>query len=111
MAEDSPVEELAGEVFEVEDLIEYQPGAIVSRTLIDKGTGTVTVFAFDEDERLSEHTAHHDALLQVLDGSVSVSVADDEYHLDAGESLVLPADIPHGVEARSRFKMLLTMID
>ncbi len=111
MADGSPVEDLAGQVFEVEDLIEYQPGAIVSRTVIDKEAGTLTVFAFDEDERLSEHTAHHDALLQVLDGSVSISVADEEYDLDAGESLVLPADIPHGVEARSRFKMLLTMID
>ena len=110
MATDSPVDELAGDVFDVEALLAYQTGAIVSRTLIDKESGTVTVFAFDEDERLSEHTAPHDALLEVLDGRAAVTVAGEEYELDAGESVVLPADEPHAVDAVDRFKMLLSMI-
>ena len=111
MTTDSPVDELAGEVFDVENLLDYQTGAVVSRTLVDREAGSVTVFSFDEGERLSEHTAPHDALLQALDGTAAVTVAGEEYELHAGESLVLPADEPHAVEAVERFKMLLTMMN
>jgi quercetin dioxygenase-like cupin family protein len=110
MADRSQPRDLVGDVFEVGDLIEYQSGAIVSRTLIDDESGTVTVFAFDEGERLSEHTAPHDAILQVIDGTAVVTVDGTDHEVDAGETIVLPADSPHAVAAAARFKMVLTMI-
>jgi quercetin dioxygenase-like cupin family protein len=99
-----------GAAFDVQDLVDYQSGAIVSQTLVDDDAVTITVFAFDDAERLSEHTAPHDALLQVVDGTALVTIADEEYEVPAGESIVLPANEPHAVEAVSAFKMLLTMI-
>lgn len=102
--------ELAGSAFDVGELVDYQPGAIVSRALVDDESVTVTVFAFDEGERLSEHTAPHDALLHVVDGTALVTVDDEDHEVTAGEALVLPADSPHAVDAVSAFKMLLTMI-
>jgi quercetin dioxygenase-like cupin family protein len=110
MSERNSLDELAGEAFELEDLIDYQSGAIVSRTLVDETDVTVTVFAFDDTERLSEHTAPHDAILQVLDGTATVTVHDEEYDVDDGETIVLPANEPHAVAADSQFKMFLTMI-
>ncbi len=94
----------------MEELIEYQKGAIVSRTLVDKDTGTLTVFAFDEGQSLSEHTAPFHAFIQVLDGASLVTIDGKHYKLKKGESIIMPADIPHAVEAPARFKMLLTMI-
>lgn len=102
--------ELAGDTFELASLVDYQPGAVVSRTLADTGDVTATVFAFDDGERLSEHTAPHDAILQVVDGTAVVTVDGDEHEVDAGETLVLPADEPHAVDAAGQFKMFLTMI-
>lgn len=102
--------ELAGTVFDIQDLIEYQTGAIVSQTLVDDEAVTVTVFAFDDGERLSEHTAPHDAILQVVDGTARITIEDDEYEVQDEESIVLPANKPHAVGAISEFKMLLTMI-
>lgn len=104
------LDELAGRVFQLEQLIGYQDGAIVSRTLVDRETMTLTAFALDEGQRISEHSAPHDALLQVLDGTAQVSVGDDEYELQEGEAVVFPANVPHAVDAPSRFKMLLTMV-
>ncbi|MFW5907910.1 MAG: cupin domain-containing protein [Candidatus Natronoplasma sp.] len=104
------LEEITGEVFELEDLIDYQKGAVVSRTLVDKEDLTLTVFAFDENQTLSEHTAPHDALLQVLDGEGRVIIKGEEYELEEGETIVMPADVPHAVEAVSKFKMFLTMV-
>jgi quercetin dioxygenase-like cupin family protein len=101
---------LTGEPFELADLIDYQEGAIVSRALVDDESVTVTVFAFDETERLSEHTAPHDAILQVVDGTALVTIDGEEYEVDDGETLVLPAEEPHAVEAVTQFKMFLTMI-
>jgi quercetin dioxygenase-like cupin family protein len=101
---------LTGETFELTDLLDYQEGAIVSRALVDDESVTVTVFAFDERERLSEHTAPHDAILQVVDGTALVTIDGEEYEVDDGETLVLPAEKPHAVEALSQFKMFLTMI-
>lgn len=104
------LDELEGDVFELAGLLDYQEGSIVSRTLVDKETATLTMFALDEGQSISEHSAPHDAILQVLDGTAAVSIGDDEFELDAGEAIVFPSDVPHAVDAPSRFKMLLTMI-
>lgn len=92
------------------DMVSYQDGAVVSRTLIDRKTGTVTLFAFGEGQGLSEHTAPFDALVQVLDGEAEITIAGNPHHLDAGEIIVLPAGVPHALKAARRFKMMLTMI-
>lgn len=98
------------QVLKMADLIQYQNGAVVSRTLIKKPTGTVTVFAFDKGEGLSEHTAPFDALIFVLEGEVEITISETPYRLHAGEMLCLPAQEPHAVRAVERFKMVLTMI-
>lgn len=110
MSDREQLHELVGDVFELTDLIDYQSGAIVSRALVDDETVTFTVFAFDETERLSEHTAPHDAILQVLDGTAAITVDGERYEVTAGETIVLPANEPHAVDAVSEFKMVLTMI-
>jgi quercetin dioxygenase-like cupin family protein len=110
MSDREKLSDLAGTVLDTEELIEYQTGAIVSQTLVDDEAVTVTVFAFDESERLSEHTAPHDAILQVIDGTSRVTIDDEHYEVGDGESIVLPANEPHAVGAVSQFKMLLTMI-
>lgn len=92
------------------ELIDYQEGAVVSRTLIDKKTGTVTVFAFDAEQGLSEHKAPFDALLNVIDGEAEVTVGGKPEVVRAGEIKLLPANVPHAVKAISKFKMVLTMI-
>jgi len=92
------------------NLIRLQEGSVVSRTLVKKVTGTVTLFAFDEGEGLSEHSTPHDALVQILEGTATISVGDETHQVDAGEVLLLPADIPHALQAPVPFKMLLTMI-
>jgi len=91
-------------------LVSYEPGSVVSRTIIDRGAGTVTLFAFDEGEGLSEHTAAYDALLYILKGEALVTVSGVSNELKVGEAIVLPAGKPHSVRATARFKMLLTMI-
>lgn len=110
MSDREKLHDLAGTVFDIQELIDYQAGAIVSQTLVDDEAVTITVFAFDDGERLSEHTAPHDATLQVVDGTSRVAVEGEEYKVEAGESIVLPANEPHAVGAVSEFKMILTMI-
>jgi quercetin dioxygenase-like cupin family protein len=92
------------------DMVSYQDGAVVSRTLIDRKTGTVTLFAFGEGQGLSEHTAPFDALVQILDGEAEITIAGKAFHLEAGEIIVMPAGVPHALQAARRFKMILTMI-
>ena len=92
------------------DMIEYQNGAVVSRTLVKKPAGTVTLFAFDGGEGLSEHTAPFDALALVVDGEAEISIAGVPNRLTAGEILTLPANQPHAVKATTKFKMLLIMV-
>ena len=92
------------------DTVGYQDGAVVSKTLVDKKTGTVTLFAFAQGQGLSEHTAPFDALVQVLDGEVEISISGKMFHLKPGEIIVMPANEPHAVKSISRFKMMLTMI-
>ena len=91
-------------------LTDYQDGAVVSRTLIDKQVGTITVFAFDEGEGLSEHTAPYDAFVQILDGEAEITIDGTLHHLGAGEMIIMPANSPHALKAVRRFKMLLVMI-
>jgi quercetin dioxygenase-like cupin family protein len=92
------------------DLVALQPGAVVSRTLIKKASGTVTVFAFDAGEGLSEHTAPFDALVLGLEGKADVSISGTPHHVGAGQIVKLPAGKPHAVKAATPFKMLLIMI-
>jgi quercetin dioxygenase-like cupin family protein len=92
------------------DLIQYQEGAVVSRTIIDKETGTVTLFAFDSGQGLSEHTAPFDALVYAIDGEVEVTISGKVARLNKGEMVIMPANEPHALKATKRFKMLLTMI-
>ena len=103
-------ESLAAKVLHMADLVGYQVGAVVSRTLINQKTGTVTLFAFDQGQELSEHTAPYDALVQVLDGETEIIIARQPFHLTAGEAIIMPANDPHAVKALTKFKMLLTMI-
>lgn len=91
-------------------LVDYQPGSIVSREIIKKNTGKVVLFAFDAEEGLSEHTSPFDALVQVLEGEVEISVAGQPHRLAAGELILMPANHPHALKALTRFKMVLTMI-
>ncbi len=101
---------LAARVLHTAELVEYQTGAVVSRTLINQKTGTVTLFAFDAGQELSEHTAPYDALVQVLDGETEIVIAGLHYQLGAGDLIIMPANDPHAVKALTKFKMMLTMI-
>jgi quercetin dioxygenase-like cupin family protein len=92
------------------ELIDYSSDAIVSKTLIKKDTGTVTLFAFDLGQGLSEHTAPFDAMVQVVEGKGIIVIDKNTHHLSAGEFIIMPGNVPHAVEAPERFKMLLTMI-
>jgi len=92
------------------DRVSYEPGSVVSRTIIQRNTGTVTLFAFDKGEGLSEHTAAYDALLYVLEGEATVSISGVNNEVKKGEAIILPAGKPHAVRATTRFKMLLVMI-
>lgn len=98
------------EVQQLSDLLQYQNGAIVSRVLLKNNGGTVTLFAFDEGEGLSEHTAPFDALVLVLDGEADVQIDAEHFTVRRGETITLPANRPHALKAASKFKMLLTMI-
>src|SRR5208283_2792344 len=101
---------LVAKASNLEGLIDYQEGSVVSRTIIEKKTGTITLFAFDENQGLSEHTAPYDAMIQVLDGEVEVTISGKPLKLKQGEMVILPANEPHALTAKTKFKMLLTMI-
>jgi quercetin dioxygenase-like cupin family protein len=92
------------------DLIDYQEGAVVSRTLIDKKTGTVTLFAFDEGQGLSEHTAPYDAMVYILDGDAEVVISGKPIRLKKGKITIMPANKPHALTAVTRFKMVLILV-
>ena len=92
------------------DLIEYQKDSIVSKLLINKDVGSVTLFAFDKGQKLSEHTAPFDALVQVLDGKTEVSISGKKYSLKQGDFIIMPANKSHAIYAVEKFKMMLTMI-
>lgn len=98
------------EIMQLSSLVEYQAGSVVSRTLIKKEKGTITLFAFDEGEALSEHTAPFDAFVYIVDGEANITIDDESYKVAAGKALILPANQPHSVKAAKRFKMILVMI-
>lgn len=100
----------AAEVKQLANLLQYQDGSIVSRVLLKNKGGTVTLFAFDVGEGLSEHTAPFDALVVVTDGEAEVEIAGEGFRLRQGETIILPANRPHAVKAVKKFKMLLIMI-
>ncbi len=101
---------LDGRVADLAGLIDYQEGSVVSRTLIDKKTGTVTLFAFDEEQGLSEHTAPFDALVFILEGEAEITIAGKPLQVKRGEGVIMPSGKPHSLKAVNQFKMLLTMI-
>ena len=94
----------------LESLINYQKDSVVSKTIIGKKTGTVTLFAFDKGQGLSEHTAPFDALVYILDGRSEISIAGKQHDLKAGQTIIMPANKPHSLKAIDRFKMFLVMI-
>jgi quercetin dioxygenase-like cupin family protein len=99
-----------GEVLRMSELVSYQEGTVVSRTLLKLPAGNVTVFAFDVGQGLTEHTAAFDALVHVLDGKAEITISDKPYQVEAGQAILLPAHEPHALAALTPFKMLLTMI-
>lgn len=103
-------ENLAGKVANMAGMVDYQAGSVVSRTVIDKTAGTLTLFAFDAGQGLSEHTAPFDALVYLLDGAAEVTISGKPLRLEPGEMVVMPAGRPHALKALRRFKMLLVMI-
>ncbi|MFX0138124.1 MAG: cupin domain-containing protein [Candidatus Hodarchaeota archaeon] len=98
------------EIYNLNDMLDYQEGSVVSRTLIDKNEGTVTLFSFDKDQGLSEHTAPFDALVNVIDGKVKITISKEDYILNKGQMIIMPANEPHALKALERFKMMLIMI-
>jgi len=98
------------EVLKMAELAAYQDGSVVSRQITKADAGNVTLFAFDKDQELSEHTAPFDALVQVLEGDAEIRISGKPYHLGTADAIIMPADEPHAVFALQRFKMLLTMI-
>jgi quercetin dioxygenase-like cupin family protein len=103
-------EELKARVLKAENLIEYQEGAVVSKEILRKSTGNITMFAFDEGEGLSEHTAPFDAIVQVIDGKAEITISGKKNILEKGNMIIMPANEPHSLLAIEKFKMILTMI-
>ena len=98
------------EIFEFSQKVEYSADGIISKRIIQKPTGNVTLFSFDKGQQLSEHTAPFDALIQVLEGEAEITIDGKPYGLKAGQAIIMPANIPHAVNAVKQFKMLLTMV-
>jgi quercetin dioxygenase-like cupin family protein len=117
MADNEPIKieakeknELYAKVLKLKDLVAYQAGTVASRMLVNKKAGTITIFSFDEGEGLSEHTAPYDALVTILDGESEIWIGGETFSVKEGESIILPANVPHALSAVTRFKMTLTMI-
>ena len=104
------IESLTAKALKIVDLVKYQDGAVVSRVILKQKTGNVSLFAFDAGQELSEHTAPFDALANVLEGDVEVTISGNPIRVTAGEMVIMPANQPHALKAISRFKMMLTMI-
>jgi quercetin dioxygenase-like cupin family protein len=92
------------------DMVEYQTGSVVSRTLIDKKAGTVTLFSFDAGQGVSEHTAPFDALVYLTDGEAEITISGKQFRLRTGDTITMPANEPHAIKAVKRFKMMLVMV-
>ena len=98
------------QILKLADLVSYQEGSVVSRQITKADAGNVTLFAFDIGQELSEHTAPFDALVHLLDGEAEIRISGQHYALSTGDAIVMPANAPHAVKAKTKFKMLLTMI-
>jgi len=98
------------EKFNLSHTVEYAAGSVVSKTITKKDTGTITLFAFDKDQGLSEHSAPFDAMVNVIDGKADIIINKESHILEKGESIIMPANVPHALKAVERFKMLLVMI-
>ncbi|KAF0202520.1 MAG: hypothetical protein FD170_1694 [Bacteroidetes bacterium] len=96
--------------FSFNNEISYSDGGIVSKRVLEKSVGNVSLFAFDQGQKLSEHTAPFDAMIQVMEGEAEIVIGGEPNHMTAGETIIMPANIPHAVNAVTRFKMVLTMI-
>jgi quercetin dioxygenase-like cupin family protein len=108
--QDKKREELKGKVFRLKDLVNYQEGTVASRMIISRKTGNITLFSFDENEGLSEHTAPYDATVTILEGECEVWVAGQTWQMKEGETIIFPANAPHALSGITKFKMSLTMI-
>ena len=98
------------EIFSAAESIQYAEGSVVSKMIIKKPTGNITLFAFDKNEGLSEHSSPHEALVQVIDGSAEITINGEAHDVKAGQCIILPDNVPHALKANERFKMILTMI-
>lgn len=98
------------QILRLMELVEYQEGSVVSRQITKAEAGNTTLFAFDRDQGLSEHTAPFDALVHILDGEAQVTISGELFELNAGDAIIMPANEPHALKAGKKFKMLLTMI-
>ena len=107
---DAKRDELKGKVLDLKELVAYADGTVASRMVINRKCGSITVFSFDEDEGLSEHTAPFDAVVTILDGECEVWVAGKTYRMKTGETIIFPAGVPHAFSAITKFKMSLVMI-
>ncbi|QSV44335.1 cupin domain-containing protein [Geobacter benzoatilyticus] len=103
-------ESLVGRAIDLKELIAYQDGSVVSKTLNDKKVGTITLFAFDEGQGLSEHTAPYDAFVEIVDGEADITIAGTGHRVKEGQFIIMPANQPHALRAVTPFKMLLVMI-
>ncbi len=101
---------LLAKAIDIAALVEYQDGSVISRTIVKKDVGTVTIFAFDEGEGLSEHTAPYDAIVQIIDGEVEIMIKGKPLRATEGQLVIMPANKPHSLKAIKRFKMVLVMI-
>jgi quercetin dioxygenase-like cupin family protein len=97
-------------VFRFPEKVDYSSEGIISKRVIDRPTGTVTLFSFDKGQRLSTHSAPFDAMLQVVEGTAEIVISEQDFHLTTGDVIIMPAGIPHAVNATEKFKMVLTMI-
>lgn len=97
-------------IFRMGEAVEYTKGGIVSKNVLKRDTGNISLFSFDKGEQLSEHTAPFDAMVQIIEGSAEVRIDGKSYDLKAGDSIIMPANSPHAVYAKDKFKMILTMI-
>lgn len=104
------MEALLAKPLDIVNMVEYQDGSIISREILRKETGTITLFAFDAGQGLSEHTAPFDAVVQILDGEAEIFISGEPIKAVSGEMVIMPANKPHSLKANKRFKMLLTMI-
>ncbi len=102
--------DLRGRVFELKEMVGYQAGSVVSREIVNRKTGTVTIFAFAEGQGLSEHTAPFDAMVVGLDGEAEIFIGGEPNRVAAGDMIIMPAGVPHALKAAGNFKMLLVMI-